>query len=204
MLLVNRGHPYGVAHTAGMRWQALFADLSAQLDAVERADLDAEVRDRTRREGALVRTVDRLSAVHGQQVAVTVHGAGTAHGELLDTGVDWLLLREVGAAELLVPLSAVLGVTGLSRWTGVPGEEGEVGRRLDLRWALRGVARSRAAVELGLTDGSRVDGTLDRVGADHLELAQHAPGEPRRATAVRGVRLVPLSALALVRHRGAG
>src|SRR4051794_693603 len=182
-----------------MRWQALFDDLEAQLSAADAAELQAEVADRTRREAGLIRVVDRLAAATGQDVAVALGPPGLLRGRLLDAGVDWLLLAEAGAREVLVPLAAVLGVTGLVAQTGAPGAEGEVGRRLDLRWALRALARSRAGVTLVLRDGSAVGGTLDRVAADHLDLAEHAPGEPRRSGAVRHVRLVPLAALALVR-----
>jgi hypothetical protein len=182
-----------------MRWQALFDDLEAQIEAAEAAELQAEVADRTRRELGLVRVVDRLRAAEGHPVAVAVHGAGVVHGRLLDVGGDWTLLEENAGREVLVPLPAVLGVTGLGVRTGVPGSEGEVGRRLDLRWALRGLARSRAGVTVVLRDGSAVTGTLDRVGADHVDVAEHAPGEARRAPAVRQVRLIPLAALALLR-----
>jgi hypothetical protein len=182
-----------------MRWQALFDDLEAQLSAAEAAELQAEVADRIRREAGLVRVVDRLTSATGQEVAVALGAAGVLRGRVLDAGVDWLLVEETGAREVLVPLVAVLGVTGLVAQTGVPGAEGEVGRRLDLRWALRALARSRAGVALVLRDGSVVSGTLDRVAADHLDLAEHAPGEPRRAGAVRQVRLVPLAAITLVR-----
>jgi hypothetical protein len=48
-------------------------------------------------------------------------------------------------------------------------------------------------------DGTTVDGTFDRVGADFVELAEHARGEPRRAAAVSRVRTVPLAAVAVVR-----
>jgi len=50
-----------------------------------------------------------------------------------------------------------------------------------------------------LLDSSPLTATIARVGADHLDLAQHAPDEPRRAATVRGVVVVRLGALAMVR-----
>jgi hypothetical protein len=182
-----------------MRWQGLFDDLEAQFDAAGAAELVGEVAERTRREAALLRLADRLRPAAGAELTVHVPGAGPQRGRLLDCGVDWLLLEQTGARELLVPLPAVLGVTGLGARSAGPDAEGPVAKRLDLRWALRGLARSRTGVGIGLVDGSLVSGTLDRVGADHLDVAEHGAGELRRASAVRQVRLVPLSAVALVR-----
>lgn len=183
-----------------MRWAALFADLEAQLEAAERAELAGEVADRSRREAALVRTADRLRAAVGLPVGITLLGAGTLSGRLSDVGPDWLLVEEPGRREVLVLSDAVLAVSGLRTGTATPGSEGEVGARLDLRWALRGLARSRTPVQVVLRDGSVLTGTLDRVGADHVELAEHAPGEPRRPTAVQSVRLLPLRGLAALRQ----
>ena len=181
-----------------MRWQRLFDDLEGQFAAAEAAELAGEVAERSRTEVGRVRLADRLRAAASAELVVHVPGLGPLRGRLVDAGVDWLLLEEPGARELLVPLAAVLGVTGTGPRTAAP-DDGPVARRLDLRWALRGLARSRTGVVLGLVDGSSVSGTLDRVGADHLDLAEHAAGEARRAGAVRAVRLVPLSALAVVR-----
>lgn len=184
-----------------MRWKALFDDLEAQADQLARGDLEAEVRDRVRREGALLRLVDRLVPSVGAPVQLRVHGAGPVHGTLLDAGVDWLLLEEAGGRELLVPALALLSVAGPGPISQPPGSEGEVGRRLDLRWALRGLARDRAGVAVVLRDGSTLTGTPDRVGSDFLELAEHGAGEARRPSAVRTVRLLlPLEGLGLLRR----
>jgi hypothetical protein len=194
-----------------MRWQALFDDLEAQLEAAEAAELAGEVAERTRIEHGRVRLGDRLAAAAGSPVGLAVPGHGVVRGRLQDAGADWVLLDDgdagaggraagrAGGREVLVPQAALLSVSGLPRTAAAPDAAGAVGRRLDLRWALRGLARSRAGVVVGLVDGSSLSGTLDRVGADHVDLAEHPAGEARRATAVRGVRLVPLAALAVVR-----
>jgi len=182
-----------------MRWQQLFADLEGQLEAASAAELAGEVADRTRREAGLLALADRLRPAVGLELTVHLPAGGLARGRLLDTGPDWLLLDERQGAELLVPYSALVGVTGTGSQAVDTAGVSAVEHSLDLRWALRGLARSRAGVELSFVDGSRATGTLDRVGADHVDLAEHGRGEPRRSSAVRQVRLVPLTALAAVR-----
>ncbi|WP_279581602.1 hypothetical protein [Fodinicola feengrottensis] len=182
------------------RWERLFADLEDQADALERAEEAAQVGDRVRAEVGDVRLYDRLRAAVGQQLALTVRGAGAVAGALLEVGPDWLLLGEPYEREVLVPFAAVTSVGGLGRHSAAPGSQGRVAARLTLRWALRRLARDRAAVCVFLADGCQLGGTVDRVGADFVELAEHPAGEPRRASAVRGVRAVPLHALALIRR----
>ncbi|MDT4937823.1 MAG: hypothetical protein QOG80_1494 [Pseudonocardiales bacterium] len=183
-----------------MRWDELFDDLEAQLVEAELADLQAEVSDRERREVALLHLVDRLRPVIGEPVTVRVLGAGVIGGRLSAFGPDWLLLAEVGGREALVAATAVLAVGGLAAQTSAPHSEGAVAARLNLAFALRAVVRDRAAVTVTLTDGTAEGGTLDRVGADFLELAAHPPDEARRRDAVRSIRTYPLTAVALVRR----
>lgn len=182
-----------------MRWEALFADLEAELEAAEAAALSGEVADRIRRETSRLRLADRLRAATGHRLVVAVAGGTAVTGRLDAVGPDWLLLAEATGRAALIPAAAVLSVTGLGRTTAEPGSEGTVGARLDLRYALRGLARGRAEAAVTLTDGTVVHGTLDRVGMDFVEVAEHPAGEPRRAAAIQAVRALPLPALAIVR-----
>ncbi|MBL7495229.1 hypothetical protein I6A84_29450 [Frankia sp. CNm7] len=187
-----------------MRWEALFADLEAQWEAAEAAELALEIADRSRREAGYLRLVDRLRPAVGYRVRVDLAGSmgperGAVDGRLLALGVDWLLLEDAGGVEALVPARSVLAVRGLLGESAPPGHEGRVGARLDLRHALRGVARDRSGCLVTLSDGRTVSGTVDRVGADFVDLAEHAPGEFRRPRDV-ALCTIPLAAVAVLRR----
>lgn len=180
-----------------MRWDALFEDLEAQLDAAEAAGLESEVRERSRLEAAKLRLADRLAGAVGHPVSVQTRGAGVIRGTLVQALPEWLLVVD-GASDVLVPATAVLVVSGLGAATATP-DEGVVAGRLTLGYALRGLARSRAGVAVVLADGGVVHGTIDRVGTDFLEVSEHPPGEARRTGLVRAVRTVPFWAVGAVR-----
>lgn len=182
-----------------MRWEALFADLDGQLAAADAAELAAEVTDRSRREVARLHLGDRARVAVGAQLTVGLGAAGSPTGRLVRSGPDWWLLSGQGGVDQLVCTGAITWVTGLPALAGEPTEVSAVQARLGLAYALRGIARDRSAVTVILRDGTTLAGTIDRVGADFIDLAEHAPGEARRASAVRGGRTVPLAALAVVR-----
>jgi hypothetical protein len=182
-----------------MRWQQLFADLEAQYEEVEAAAARGESASRARAEIGAVRLADRLRGAVGGRLVLTCSGAGPVTGELVDVGTDWLLLEDDRGRSCLVAMAAVRAVAGLGRRTAVPEDAGPVRSRLDLRRALRALARDRAAVQVVLDDGTAVGGTVDRVGADYVELAEHPADQPRRAEAVQGVRAVVIGAVAVVR-----
>ena len=211
-----------------MRWDDLFGDLEAQLEAAEAASVDAEVADRTRRESALITLGDRLGGSLGERVGVHVVGAGRVDGHLLEVAAQWLLLAEDRGAEVLVPLAAVQALADLaassspgsssppsssppssSPGSGLParsappsaaGSAGQARLRLGLGVALRALARDRAPVVVHLTGGATVEGTLERVGADFVELTEH-PAAEIRPRAGGAVRTLPFAALAMVRSR---
>jgi hypothetical protein len=182
-----------------VRWQRLFADLEAQAEELDARDFEGEVAERTRIEVGKIRVVDRLRGALGHPVQVCCLGAGLVHGRLAEVGAGWLLLSETPGREALVALDAVTSLVGLGALSAAPGKEGKVASRLDLRHALRGIVRERASLQVVLTDGTRFEGTFDRVGADFVELAEHPHEEPRRPAAVQRVRTMPLAALAVVR-----
>jgi hypothetical protein len=190
---------YGGGVTEQGRWERLFADLEAEYEAAAAAELDAEVRDRARREVARLHLADRLAPSLGQPVVVSARGAGTLRGRLADAAPEWLLLSEPPTLDVLVPASALLSVSGLGALSTEPGTGGRVAARLTFGYALRGLARRRTGVAVTLVDGSVVDGTLDRVGGDFVELAEHPAQEARRPGAVRAVRTIPFAAIGAVR-----
>jgi hypothetical protein len=181
-----------------MRWAALFDDLEAQLQRDSRAELEAEVAERVRHERAQVALADRLLASSGRRLGLRLRGDVRLSGTCADVAPAWLVLDD-GHASVLVPMSVVVAVDDLG--IAVAPEPGPVLRRLGLGHALRALARDRTGVSLW-TDAGVLAGTIDRVGADHLDLAEHPPGEPRRAAAVRGVVAVAFSGLLAVRSPG--
>lgn len=182
-----------------MRWQQLFDDLQSQFEAEQAAAGRADSASRTRSELGAVLLAQRLGGALGSPVSLDVRGAGQVAGVLLDRGPDWLLLADDRRREQLVALGAVRSVAGLGRRTAGPEPAGAVWARLDLRRALRGLVRDRATVQVVLDDGGTATGTLDRVGADYVELAEHPADAPRRSEAVQGVRAVVIGAVAVVR-----
>ena len=184
-----------------MRWQDLFADLESQAEALERAERDAEVADRSRAEQAMVALTARLAAACGMPLALRVTGVGEISGELETVGQDWLLLGQEDGHEVLVLTSAVSAVRDRRA-------QADVGRsavlaRLGVVSPLRAVARDRATVRVALRDGSQITGTPERVGADHLDLVVHEVGEAARSAGRERVT-VPFDAIAVVRTAASG
>ena len=178
-----------------VRWDELFRDLEAQLDVADAVELAAEVADRSRREAAELTLVDRLLPTVGHPVRLHVQGPGHVAGRLEHLSVDSLLVREASAREALVPLSAVLTVQGVTPWSVGPASQRQVFQRLRLPSAVRGLARDRSCVQVVLRDGTAFTGTVDRVGREFFELAEHASGEPRRREQITGARVIALAAV---------
>ncbi|QQS00134.1 MAG: hypothetical protein IPK37_14595 [Austwickia sp.] len=181
-----------------MRWEGLFDELAAQWEAEAREEARGEVADRTRRERATVRLADRIGAHLGRPdvLELLVLGGGRLTGSVLDLGADFLVLGD-GGARRIVRLGALVAVTGLGRRVAA-GSDVTAARRYGLGYALRGVARNRAPVLVDDVLGRQVPGTIEVVGADHLELLEHPLDVPPRREAGSGRRVIAFDALVAV------
>ncbi|MEZ5191983.1 MAG: hypothetical protein R2734_05415 [Nocardioides sp.] len=189
-----------------MGWDAdvfsVLDDLESLAEARFGAEREAEVRDRSRAEYAGVSLAARLMASVDRPVALEVEGLGTVRGLLDRVGDGWCLLSPTQAGpghDWVVPLSAVLGVTGASD-RAVPELAWSPIARLGLGSALRRLADAGAPTLVHLRDGSRLEAVVRRVGRDFAEL-EPAPAAPaarphwfrsQRWRRSRAGRLVPL------------
>ena len=198
-----------------MRWDNLFDDLETQLERELTAEeLDLEVEEERLRLGRLSLR-DRLVALHdahggsGLRIAVTLAGGERLCVHPVAFGRDWfsadLVSEGPRARQCIVPLGAVVGVAlepaivpGSLQGAAVPDGHPSLSARLGLTFVLRDLCRRRRALDLVVT-GGELHGTIDRVGRDHVDLAVHDRGTPRREREVREIRIVPLAALLLVR-----
>ena len=182
------------SHTAAVdeqeRWRRLFADLEDELDGLTAAERDVEVSTRVRIDAGRRTLTERVVATTGGRVRIALPDL-TVDAVVRDAGPDWLLLTD---PTRLVALSAVRWIDGLVAPALAPPLRDGVAGRFDLRMALRRLARQRDLLRITLCDSTTHAGTIERVGADHLDLAVRPSGERRRI----GVRCLPLVAVAWV------
>ncbi|HWB65203.1 MAG TPA: hypothetical protein VG708_00030 [Mycobacteriales bacterium] len=180
-----------------MRWERLFADLEGQAEAAEQLARADEVADRVRQELARRTVADRLRAAIGVPIDVTLDGAGGLAGRVAQVGDGWMLLTRERGPDALVLLSAIRGLRGLVVAAVEPGTAGRMAARLSVAHALRLIARDRSPVTLLHRDHETLSGTIDRVGADYIDLVAR-PAERSRRVASSVSTTVPFEAIAAV------
>lgn len=182
-----------------MRWDRLFNDLQAQMDADGQRELDLEVSDRTRRERAQVGLHERLVAHRGLGVELRLAAGVVVTGSVADAGLDWLLVGDGNDRGSLVPFRAIVTINGLGI-RAATGTSVVTAKRFGLGYALRGLSRDRSVVSLTDICGSVTTGTIDAVGADALDLSEHPADVARRAVNIVARRVIPFTAIVVVRH----
>ncbi|WP_127472780.1 hypothetical protein [Microbacterium sulfonylureivorans] len=196
-----------------MRWDRFFDDLEDQLASeweAERAALDTEAERLRLSRVALHERLAMLAAADATSPALSFEFADgtTLRAAVTGVGADWvaLLPAEGRAGAVIAPFSAIAAI-------GMPHHEilrsarpaparSALADRLTFGFALRDLVRRRVGVSIHLGSGRALTGTIDRAGADHLDLALHEPGAPRRAESVAGHRIVPFSAVAWILVEG--
>ncbi|MDO9063105.1 MAG: hypothetical protein Q7U41_00895 [Microbacterium sp.] len=192
------------------RWERLFDDLESQLESelsAEHADLAAEEErlriGRIGLRGRLAASIDsdakrplRLSVL-GRELVVIADALGR----------DWVSGREQlpdgrPGDEVVVPLAAIDGALWSPHQvdsTLGAAPTASLSARIGLAFALRDLCRRRVAVHVHTREATR-HGTIDRVGRDHFDLAEHPVGSLRRSDAVTGVRTMRFEHVGLVRY----
>jgi hypothetical protein len=181
-----------------MRWDRLFDDLQAQLDADSQRELQLEVSDRTRRERAQVGLHERLIAHRGLGIELRLRAGVVVSGTVADAGSDWLLVNDRADRGSLVPFGSIVAISGLGGRAAV-GPSLATAKRFGLGYALRGLSRDRSVVSLADISGSVTTGTVDGVGADALDLSEHPADLARRSENVVARRVIPFTAIVVVR-----
>lgn len=195
-----------------MRWERFFDDLEDQLASeweAERAALDSES-ERLRL--ARVPLRDRLVALsgrdrRGRRPVFAFADGDRVTAEVAGVGADWVALEASGgtgglvAARLEAIVSVDLDQGDLLRSARPHPPGSRLGERITFGFAVRDLVRRRAAVVVHLVTGRALSGTIDRAGADHLDLALHDPGTPRRPSEVTGQCIVGYTAVARVDTR---
>ncbi len=192
-----------------MRWDRFFEDLEDQLDSeweAERAALDTEAERLRLSRIPLRERLVALAETTGARVAIDVADGAVLAGALARVGADWVALRAEEPQTpvvWIVPLASMVALAVgtdevLATVRGAhPG--GALGQRMSLGFVLRDLVRRRVPLTVALVSGRSLSGTVDRAGADHLDIALHELGAARRVDQVRGFRLVPFSAVAAIR-----
>ncbi|MFC6354841.1 hypothetical protein [Luethyella okanaganae] len=195
-----------------MRWDSLFDDLESQLEHELNADeVDLRAEEERLRIGRLSLRA-RLAALAASRVDGRIIRLELLSGVVvairpITFGKDWLSGDLVDGSrrdsQCIVPTAAVVAVlidrSGVEPSLRSLAETPErLADRIGVAFVLRDLCRRRKAIELVTTSGS-VHGTIDRVGRDHLDLAVHETGLPRRESSVSQYRIVPLERIQLVR-----
>lgn len=173
----------------------LFEELEAEFDAGLRREAEQEAVAELRARLAETRHWEALARRLGAELLVHT-GSRSLRGLLVASYPDFCVLRSADNAQHLVPYGPATSISLPLR--RLPPQPVPPASHYRFPLALRELARRREPVRLELAHGAMVAGTIELVGADYLELAEHDPSEARRETALTGRRLISFVAIAIV------
>ena len=201
----SRGRERSIVYARRVRWDTFLEDLGSRVDVVKDPDRAGPGRDDLRLRAAHTPLSERLRALCEAQrpASVALIDGTTLAGRLRAVGADWLAIADEASpcGLWLVPFASLVAV-GLAQAEvrdSLRDATSSGGARMLWAMVMRDLARRRVPVSVQVRGSHLLTGTIDRVGADHLELALHDAAAFRRAGAVHGHRLVALAAIVWLR-----
>ena len=175
----------------------VFDELEAELEAGLRREAEQESLAAVRAEVGATVLWEQLARRVGAEAAVFA-GARAFRGSVVASYPEFLVLRATDGTEHLIRYGPTGSVALPAEPPTLRPAPVAAARRYQLALALRELARRREPVRVELVDGSSCDGTIESVGSDYLEVAEHDLGEARRRAAVRARRFVGFPAVVAV------
>jgi hypothetical protein len=179
------------------KMQRVFDELEAEFDAGLRREAEQEAVAAVRAELGSTVLWEQLARRVGSD-AVVLAGARTFRGATVASYPEFLVVRADDGAEHLIRHGAAVSVALPAEPPTLRPTPNPATRRYQFALALRELARRREPVRVELADGTSCDGTIEAVGSDYLEIAEHDLGEARRRGAVRARRFVGFEAVVAV------
>ena len=175
----------------------VFDELEAEFEAGLRREAEQETLAAVRAEVGATVLWEQLARRIDSDMTVFA-GVRAFRGSVVASYPEFLVLRAAGGAEHLIRYGPAVSVAVAAEPPTLRPAPPAAARRYQFALALRELARRREPVRVELVDGARCDGTIEAVGSDYLEVAEHDLGEARRRVAVRARRFVEFGAVVAV------
>ena len=175
----------------------VFDELEAEFEAGLRQEAEQEALAAVRAELGSTVLWEQLARRLGNEATVLA-GARAFRGTAVASYPEFLVLRADDGTEHLIRYGPAVSVALAAEPAALRPAPAAATRRYQFALALRELARRREPVRVELADVTRCDGTIEAVGSDYLEIAEHELGEARRRVAVRARRFVGFEAVVAV------
>jgi hypothetical protein len=175
----------------------VFDELEGEFEAGLRQEAEQEALAAVRAEVGATVLWEQLARRIGRETTVLA-GARAFRGVVAASYPEFLVLPAVDGTEHLIRYGPAVSVAPSAQPPALRPAPPAAARRYQFALALRELARRREPVRVELVEGARCDGTIEAVGSDYLEVAEHDLGEARRRAAVRARRFVGFAAVVAV------
>lgn len=175
----------------------VFDELEAEFDAGLRREAEQESLAAVRAEVGATVLWEQVARRTGTE-ATAFAGARAVRGSVVASYPEFLVVRATDGTEHLIRYGPAVSVALPPEPPALRPAPPAAARRYQFALALRELARRREPVRVELADGTSCDGTIESVGSDYLEVAEHDLGEARRRAAVRARRFVGFAAVVAV------